>query len=116
MSSEVFVKRGEGWLSEGGRMVQGIIVELPLAPFFLKQLLRRGVDVNDLATLDEELYRNLMFLRSYEGDVEDLALTFTVTRDIYGDHQEVRSWGTYMYNRRIQTESRRAQNVSFTTW
>lgn len=47
------------------------------------------MDVNDLPTLDAEHYRNLLFLRSYEGDVEDLSLTFTITRDIYGDRQEV---------------------------
>lgn len=69
--------------------MQGIIVELPLAPFFLKQLLRRGVDVNDLPTLDAEHYRNLMFLRSYEGDVEELSLTFTITQDVYGEIREV---------------------------
>ena len=68
---------------------QGIIVELPLAPFFLKQLLLRRGDVNDLATLDSELYRNLMFLREYEGDVEDLALTFTASRQVYGATSEV---------------------------
>lgn len=68
--------------------MQGIIVELPLAPFFLKQLLRRGSDVNDLASLDAELYRNLMFLREYEGSFEDLALTFTVSRSVYGANSE----------------------------
>lgn len=68
---------------------QGIIVELPLAPFFLKQLLLRRGDVNDLATLDSELYRNLMFLRQYEGNVEDLALTFTASRQVYGANSEV---------------------------
>lgn len=65
-------------------------MELPLAPFFLKQLLRRGSDVNDLASLDAELYRNLMFLREYEGDVEDLAVSFTASRQVYGANSEVR--------------------------
>lgn len=74
--------------------MQGVIVELPLAPFFLKQLLRRGSDVNDLATLDSELYRNLMFLRSYEDDVEALALTFVVSQSVYGANSEV-SHGSY---------------------
>ena len=69
---------------------QGIIVELPLAPFFLKKLLRRGLDVNDLPTLDAELYRSLMLLREYEGDAEDLSLTFTLTEDHLGEIKEVR--------------------------
>lgn len=64
-------------------------MELPLALFFLKQLLRRASDVNDLTTLDAELYRNLMFLREYDGDVEDLALSFTASRQVYGANSEV---------------------------
>ena len=27
----------------------------------------------------QELYKNLMFLRNFDGDVEDLALSFAVT-------------------------------------
>ena len=35
--------------------------------------------VDDLPSLDEDLYRNLMILKNYNGDVENLALDFTVT-------------------------------------
>ena len=45
--------------------------------------------MNDLPTLDAELYRNLMRLRDYEGDAADLALTFTVADSTLGDHREV---------------------------
>ena len=34
--------------------------------------------INDLSTLDAELFRNLMFLKSYQGDIADLSLTFSV--------------------------------------
>lgn len=38
--------------------------------------------VDDLASLDPELYNGLMFLKNYTGDVEtDLSLNFTVTED-----------------------------------
>lgn len=47
-------------------------------------------DVNDLPTLDAELYRNLMHLRDYQGDAADLALTFTVADSALGVHREVR--------------------------
>ena len=62
-----------------------------LPGFFLK-LFRPGVrcDVNDLPTLDPELYRNLMTLRHYSGDVSDLSLSFTVTDSVLG---QVRSVG-----------------------
>lgn len=65
-------------------------MEVPLAGFFLKKLLRRGCDLNDLPSLDAELYRSLLFLRDYDGDVEDLALTFTVTDSDFGTNREVK--------------------------
>ena len=58
-------------------LLQGVLIELPLAGFFLKKMRNPHSDINDLLTLDPELYRNLMFLRDYEGDFADLALTFT---------------------------------------
>lgn len=57
--------------------MQGVLIELPLAGFFLKKMRNPHSDVNDLVTLDPELYRNLMFMRDYHGDFADLALTFT---------------------------------------
>ena len=47
-------------------------------------------DINDLVTLDPELYRNLMFLRDYDGDFADLALTFTTADNDVGQSREVR--------------------------
>ena len=67
---------------------QGILLELPLASFFLKKLLARGCDLNDLPSLDAELYRSLLLLRDFPGDVEDLALTFTASNDAFGEHSE----------------------------
>lgn len=46
--------------------------------------------MNDLPTLDAELYRSLMLLRDYQGDAEDLALNFTITDADLGEHLEVR--------------------------
>ena len=37
----------------------GILVELPLAPFFLKKFRGAYCDINDLPTLDPELYRSV---------------------------------------------------------
>lgn len=44
---------------------------------------------HDLHGLDPELYRNLMFLKTYDGgDVEDLCLTFTVADEEFGANKE----------------------------
>ena len=58
--------------------LQGILLELPLAGFFVKKLLGRACDVNDLPSLDPQLYASLMALRDYAGNVADLALYFTI--------------------------------------
>lgn len=38
---------------------------------------------HDLSTLDAELYKNLMFLKTYDGDAADLCLSFTVADDSF---------------------------------
>lgn len=66
-----------------------MLVELPFAGFFLSKLLGTSadVDIHHLASLDPEMYRNLLFLKSYEGDVEELGLNFTVVNNDLGEAQ-----------------------------
>jgi len=45
--------------------------------------------INDLRTLDPELFKNLMFLKAYQGDISDLGLTFSVAGDSLGGNKEV---------------------------
>eukprot|EP00899_Mesostigma_viride_P019367 jgi/Mesvir1/27431/Mv07221-RA.2 len=73
----------------GKAMYEGILVELPFAKFFLSKLLGKLNSLSDLASLDPELYRNLLFVKSYSGDVSDLGLFFVDDRDEFGSHQEV---------------------------
>ncbi|CAM9808220.1 unnamed protein product [Pylaiella littoralis] len=76
----------------GKALYEGITVQPEFATFFLGFI--RG-DYNflhlfhDLHGLDPELYRNLMFLKTYDGgDVEDLCLTFTVADEEFGATKE----------------------------
>lgn len=66
-----------------------MLVELPFAGFFLSKLLGTSadVDIHHLASLDPEVYKNLLFLKSYEGDVEELGLNFTVVNNELGEAQ-----------------------------
>lgn len=68
-----------------------MLVELPFASFFLSKLLGTSadVDIHHLASLDPEMYRNLLFLKSYEGDVEELGLNFTVVNNDLGEAQVI---------------------------
>ena len=66
-----------------GRMVfEGIIADLPFAHFFLAKLLHGHAFIDDLQSLDPDLYKNLIFVKHYEGDVDDLALTFAVDEQV----------------------------------
>jgi len=76
----------------GKSLYESITVHPQFAHFFLSFL--RG-DYNylhmfsDLSTIDSQLYNNLMFLKTYEGDAEDLCLSFTVSVDDFGGQREI---------------------------
>ena len=75
-------------------MYENLLVELPLAPFFLSKILGnvnfedylpiifatgQTLDIDHLDSLDPELYRNLLSLKTFEGDVQ----VFTGTPNTY---------------------------------
>ncbi|CAE6476085.1 unnamed protein product [Rhizoctonia solani] len=68
----------------GKALYDGILVDIAFAPFFLAKMLGRESYINDLASLDPELYQGLMFLKNYKGNPEELSLNFTVTDDYLG--------------------------------
>lgn len=59
-------------------LYEGILLDFSFAPFFLSKWLGRLSYLDYLPSLDPDLYKNLMFLKNYDGDVEDLSLNFTV--------------------------------------
>lgn len=75
----------------GKALYENMLVELPFAGFFLSKLLGTSadVDIHHLASLDPEVYRNLLFLKGYAGDVEELGLNFTVVNNDLGEAQVV---------------------------
>jgi hypothetical protein len=69
----------------GKALFEGITVGPQFARFFLTVLCGRAVTLHHLPSLDAELYKSLMFLKQYEGDVEgDLCLTFTTSDELGG--------------------------------
>ncbi|KAJ8573968.1 hypothetical protein K7X08_010479 [Anisodus acutangulus] len=90
-------------------MFEGILVDIPFATFFLSKLKQKYNYLNDLPSLDPELYRHLIFLKAlqngrrslwrklkknvvggqhYEGDVSDLELYFVIVNNEYGEQTE----------------------------
>jgi len=76
----------------GKALYEGITIKPQFAHFFLSFL--RG-EYNflhmlpDLSTMDQTLYNNLMFLKNYDGNAEDLCLTFSIANDDFGTKKEV---------------------------
>jgi len=70
----------------GKAIYENMLAELPLAPFFLAKLLSNNtdVDINHLASLDPVLYKNLISLKNYKGDVSELGLDFSVITCEFG--------------------------------
>ncbi|KAI5858938.1 hypothetical protein BZA05DRAFT_428110 [Tricharina praecox] len=71
----------------GKCLYEGILVDLSFAPFFLLKWSQpssaSAVGVNDLRDLDAEMYRHLMALMDFEGNVETtFNLDFTITTQI----------------------------------
>ena len=76
----------------GKALYENLLVELPLASFFLSKLLGQtliNVDIDHLYSLDPELHKNLLYLKTYEGDVQDLDLDFTIAVDDFGQNKVV---------------------------
>ncbi|KAL6778575.1 hypothetical protein ACKKBF_B15340 [Auxenochlorella protothecoides x Auxenochlorella symbiontica] len=74
----------------GKALLEGTLVDLPLATFFLQKMAGRGCELRDLASLDPELAANLGKLRAYDAaTLAGLELTFTVTDVLAGEAREV---------------------------
>ena len=52
----------------GKAVYDGILIELRLAPFFLRKMLGKEMYFDDLESLDEDLYKNLMWTKKYTGE------------------------------------------------
>lgn len=70
----------------GKCMYEGILVDLVFAGFFLLKWPSTGPNnengykgsINDLRDMDEDLYRGLLHLKNYPGDVSELGFVFTI--------------------------------------
>jgi ubiquitin-protein ligase E3 C len=71
----------------GKALQENQLVELPLCRFFLAKLLGARAGLQDLKSMDDELFRNLLLVMSYPGDVAELNLDFTATGTAVGGHR-----------------------------
>lgn len=74
----------------GKAIYEGIVVDCPFAGFFLSHVIgeQQGAlysSIDQLRSLDPELYKNLTYVKHYEGNVEDLGLTFSYDEERMGE-------------------------------
>ncbi|KAF0927506.1 hypothetical protein E2562_034000 [Oryza meyeriana var. granulata] len=72
----------------GKAIYEGILVDVPFATFFLSKLKHKYNFLNDLPSLDPELYRHLLSLKHYDGDISQLELYFVIVNNEYGEQSE----------------------------
>lgn len=81
----------------GKILYEGLLLDkLALAPFFVSRIQGKHPSFDDLASLDAELYRSLQMVKRYDGDLEDLGLSFTLEEDFFGQtrkHELLPGWG-----------------------
>lgn len=68
----------------GKALYEGILLDYSFSHVFVHKLLGRYSFLDELSTLDPELYKNLMYLKNYDGDAKELCLDFTVTEESFG--------------------------------
>ncbi|KAI0284136.1 HECT-domain-containing protein [Russula brevipes] len=68
----------------GKALYEGILVDVAFAGFFLAKWLGRQSFLDDLASLDPDLYQGLIFLKHYHGNPEELSLNFTIVDEEFG--------------------------------
>ncbi|KAI8055570.1 uncharacterized protein B0P05DRAFT_288472 [Gilbertella persicaria] len=68
----------------GKALYEGILLDVQFTRFLLARLLGRNVFLEELKELDEEVWKNLTFIKRYEGDVEDLCLSFETNEQVLG--------------------------------
>ncbi|XP_050380357.1 E3 ubiquitin-protein ligase UPL7 [Argentina anserina] len=73
----------------GKALYEGILLDYSFSHVFVHKLLGRYSFLDELSTLDPEIYRNLMYVKHYEGDVEELCLDFTVTEESFGNRHVI---------------------------
>jgi len=80
----------------GKAIFEGILLKCSFARFFLNRFAENPGSitgsrnqVDDLSSLDPDIYKNLMMLKYYEGDAEDLGLTFAINEDHLGSTRTI---------------------------
>ena len=68
----------------GKALYEGTLLNANFSRIFLNKMVEKSNQVDDLKTLDAELYENLLKIKYYDGNFEDLGLYMSVSEDHCG--------------------------------
>ena len=63
----------------GRAIFDNTLIGTLFSQFFLRKWLGKSNFLNELQSLDKELFNSLKFLKTYDGNVADLGLSFALT-------------------------------------
>lgn len=73
----------------GKALYEGILLQVPLAPFFISRIQGFLPTIDDLQQLDPEIHKNLIMIKSYNNDIlNNLGLYFTIETELLGKTEE----------------------------
>ena len=73
----------------GKALFEGTLLKANFARFFLNKFVDKSNSIDELRYLDLGLYNNLMYLKYYEGNMEDLGLFMAVSESVFGQTYQV---------------------------
>ena len=68
----------------GKAMFEGCLLKCTFARTFLNRLVKKSNQIDDLKDIDKQVYDNLMYIKYYDGDIEDLCLYMCYTDNNFG--------------------------------
>ena len=71
----------------GKSIFEGCLLKCTFTKTFLNRLAKKSNQLDDLKEIDKQVYDNLMYVKYYEGDIQDLCLYMSYTDSNFGnDH------------------------------
>jgi hypothetical protein len=68
----------------GKAMFDGCLLKCTFTKTFLNRICKKANQLDDLKEIDKQVYDNLMYIKYYDGDVEDLCLYMCYTDSSFG--------------------------------
>ena len=73
----------------GKAIFEGCLLKTTFTKTFLNRLAKKSNQLDDLKEIDKQVYDNLMFVKYYDGDIEDMCLYMNQTDNKFGKDQTV---------------------------